>query len=90
MGLAGALGPERAVIAGHDWGGLLMWTMARQYPADRRSDRLNLPSGATADAARCVPPHALARPSFYLVQFRTAVSRVGVHMGRPSATTSST
>jgi epoxide hydrolase A/B len=33
FGLAAALGHERAVIAGHDWGGLLVWIMARQYAA---------------------------------------------------------
>src|SRR3954454_19295978 len=32
VGLVPALGHERAVIAGHDWGGLLVWPMARRYP----------------------------------------------------------
>ena len=32
IGLADAFGSERLVIAGHDWGGLLVWIMARQYP----------------------------------------------------------
>jgi pimeloyl-ACP methyl ester carboxylesterase len=32
IGLVGALGHDRVVIAGHDWGGLLVWVMARQYP----------------------------------------------------------
>ena len=32
IGLVDALGAERVVIAGHDWGGLLVWIMARQYP----------------------------------------------------------
>jgi pimeloyl-ACP methyl ester carboxylesterase len=32
MGLVDGLGHERVVIAGHDWGGLLVWIMARQYP----------------------------------------------------------
>lgn len=27
-----ALGEERAVIVGHDWGGLLVWPFARRYP----------------------------------------------------------
>ena len=27
-----ALGHERAVVAGHDWGGLLVWPFARMYP----------------------------------------------------------
>jgi pimeloyl-ACP methyl ester carboxylesterase len=32
-GVADAYGADRFVIAGHDWGGLLVWIMARQYPA---------------------------------------------------------
>ena len=32
MGLIDSLGHDRVVIAGHDWGGLLVWIMARQYP----------------------------------------------------------
>ncbi len=30
--LVGALGHEQVVIAGHDWGGILVWHFARQYP----------------------------------------------------------
>src|SRR5439155_24250643 len=32
VGVLDALGCERAVVAGHDWGGILAWIMARQYP----------------------------------------------------------
>ena len=31
-GLVPALGAEQCVIAGHDWGGLLVWPFARRYP----------------------------------------------------------
>jgi microsomal epoxide hydrolase/non-specific protein-tyrosine kinase len=31
-GLVQALGAERAVVVGHDWGGLLVWPFARRYP----------------------------------------------------------
>ena len=31
-GAVQALGAERAVIVGHDWGGLLAWPFARRYP----------------------------------------------------------
>lgn len=31
-GLIPALGHERAVLAGHDWSGLLVWPFARRYP----------------------------------------------------------
>jgi pimeloyl-ACP methyl ester carboxylesterase len=30
--LIGTLGHERAVLAGHDWGGLLVWPFARMFP----------------------------------------------------------
>ncbi len=33
MGVVDAYGADRVVIAGHDWGGLLVWIIARQYPA---------------------------------------------------------
>ena len=33
MGVVDALDAERVVIAGHDWGGMLVWIMARQYPS---------------------------------------------------------
>src|SRR5262245_35921201 len=32
VGMIEPLGHERAVIAGHDWGGLLVWNLARRYP----------------------------------------------------------
>jgi len=31
-GTVAALGAERCVIVGHDWGGLLVWPFARRYP----------------------------------------------------------
>jgi pimeloyl-ACP methyl ester carboxylesterase len=31
-GLIAALGHQRAVLAGHDWSGLLVWPFARRYP----------------------------------------------------------
>ena len=31
-GVVTGLGHERAVLAGHDWGGLLVWPFARRYP----------------------------------------------------------
>lgn len=31
-GLLDALGLERAVFCGHDWGGLVVWSMAQRYP----------------------------------------------------------
>jgi pimeloyl-ACP methyl ester carboxylesterase len=72
MGLVDALGADRVVIAGHDWGGLLVWIMARQYP-DRVAGVIGV---NTPDLPR---PHAppvetlrrrTADRPFYLVQFQ--------------------
>lgn len=32
VGLVPALGHEQAVVAGHDWGGILVWSMVRRHP----------------------------------------------------------
>jgi pimeloyl-ACP methyl ester carboxylesterase len=69
-GLIQALGAERAVIVGHDWGGLLAWPFARRYP--------ELTAGVvgvnTPDLPRLpMPPvqfmRQLPRPN-YIVQFQ--------------------
>ena len=63
---------ERVVIAGHDWGGLLVWIMARQYP-----DRIAGVIGVnTPDLPRTpMPPVQLLRQIFadtpiYIIQFQ--------------------
>jgi pimeloyl-ACP methyl ester carboxylesterase len=71
IGVLDALGYERAVIAGHDWGGLLVWIMARQYPK-----RIAGVIGVnTPDLPRpSLPPVQLMRQIFdtpvYIVQFQ--------------------
>lgn len=72
IGVLDALGHERAVIAGHDWGGLLVWVMARQYPA-----RIAGVIGVnTPDLPRPpMPPVQLLRQIFvdtpiYIIQFQ--------------------
>ena len=72
VGVLDALGCERAVVAGHDWGGILVWIMARQYP-----DRLAGVIGVnTPDLPRPVmPPVQLLRQIFvdtpiYIIQFQ--------------------
>ena len=72
VGVIDALGREQAVVAGHDWGGLLVWMMARQYPA-----RLAGVIGVnTPDFPRSpVPPVQLLRQVFaetpiYIIQFQ--------------------
>jgi pimeloyl-ACP methyl ester carboxylesterase len=72
LGLADACGAERTVIAGHDWGGLLVWMMARQFP-----ERIAGVIGVnTPDLPRPIsPPVEFLRmlspdKPFYLVQFQ--------------------
>lgn len=69
-GVIEGLGAERAVIVGHDWGGLLVWPFARRYP--------DLVAGVvgvnTPDLPRLdLPPvqfmRTLPRPN-YIVQFQ--------------------
>lgn len=71
-GLIGALGHDRAVVVGHDWGGLLAWAFGRLYP-DLAAGIVSL---NTADLPRPpVAPIALLRRISpdqppYLVQFQ--------------------
>jgi pimeloyl-ACP methyl ester carboxylesterase len=72
MGVVDALGHERVVIAGHDWGGILVWMMARQYP-----DRIAGVIGVnTPDLPRSpMPPVQMLRQIFvdqpiYIIQFQ--------------------
>lgn len=71
-GLIEALGHERAVLAGHDWGGLLVWPFARMHP-DRTAGIIGV---NTPDLPRTpIPLVELLRRSFpdnppYIVQFQ--------------------
>ncbi len=72
VGLIDTLGHARAVIAGHDWGGILVWIMARQYPG-----RIAGVIGVnTPDLPRSpMPPVQLLRQIFadtpiYIIQFQ--------------------
>jgi pimeloyl-ACP methyl ester carboxylesterase len=72
MGVVDALGADQVVIAGHDWGGLLVWVMARQYP-DRVAGVIGI---NTPDLPRpAMPPVQLMRQIFvdtpiYILQFQ--------------------
>jgi pimeloyl-ACP methyl ester carboxylesterase len=72
-GLVTALGHEQAVLAGHDWGGLLVWQFARMYP-ERTAGVIGI---NTPDLPRSpVPPVELLRQIFvdtpiYIIQFQT-------------------
>jgi pimeloyl-ACP methyl ester carboxylesterase len=72
MGVVDAMGAEQVVIAGHDWGGILVWTMARQYP-----ERIAGVIGVnTPDLPRsAMPPVEMLRMIFvdtpiYIIQFQ--------------------
>ena len=72
VGVLDAIGCERAVVAGHDWGGILVWIMARQYP-----ERIAGVIGVnTPDLPRPpMPPVQLLRQIFvdtpiYIIQFQ--------------------
>jgi pimeloyl-ACP methyl ester carboxylesterase len=67
-----ALGHERAVLAGHDWGGLIVWQFARMYP-ERTAGVIGV---NTPDLPRTpIPPVELMRQIFvdtpiYIIQFQ--------------------
>ena len=71
-GLVPALGHERAVVAGHDWGGILAWHFARRH-AGRTAGAIGV---NTPDLPRPpMPPVQLLRQVFaenpiYIVQFQ--------------------
>jgi pimeloyl-ACP methyl ester carboxylesterase len=71
-GVITGLGHERAVIVGHDWGGLLVWPFARRYP-ERTAGVIGV---NTPDLPRTpIPMVELLRQIFpddppYIVQFQ--------------------
>lgn len=72
VGVVDAYGRDRFVVAGHDWGGILVWTMARRYP-ERVAGVIGV---NTPDLPRPpVPPVELLRRVFadtpiYVIQFQ--------------------
>ena len=67
-GLVGALGRERAVVVGHDWGGAIGWMAAHVEPdVVERLVVLNCPHPATMSAEILRNPRQLARSSYILV-----------------------
>jgi pimeloyl-ACP methyl ester carboxylesterase len=72
VGVVDAYGHDRFVVAGHDWGGILVWIMARRYP-ERVAGVIGV---NTPDLPRSpVPPVQLMRQIFvdtpiYIIQFQ--------------------
>ena len=55
-GLVRSLGEANAVVVGHDWGGMIAWTMAAYFPEGRPAARRRLgPASAPAALRRCSP-----------------------------------
>ena len=73
LGLLDALGEERAVFVGHDWGGPVVWTLAQRAPARVRAVvGMSVPFVPRAP----VPPVSLLKQIFgdiffYLLYFQT-------------------
>lgn len=71
-GLIDALGHERAVVVGHDWGGLLVWPFARRFPGRTAGVvALNTPDLAHGPMSIVAALRAMfpSRPP-YIVQFQ--------------------
>ncbi len=69
-GLVQALGRERAVVVGHDWGGAVAWAVARRHPElVERLVAINCPpASALAHAMR--QSRAQLRKSWYILFFQ--------------------
>lgn len=69
VGVVGALGYDRCVLVGHDWGGAIAWNMAYHYPQwVERLIVMNLPHPAKFAAALQTPQQLLR--SWYIFFFQ--------------------
>jgi len=69
-GLIRALGEDRAVVIGHDWGGVIAWAFAAHYPqATERLVVMNAPHPDAFGARLARDPRQLAR-SWYVFFFQ--------------------
>ena len=74
VGLLDAKGIDKAVFCGHDWGGAVVWSMARLYP-DRCSGIIGLNTGAGRPAGlppveNSVPSTIVMTPNYYFATFQ--------------------
>ena len=70
-GLVRALGEANAVVVGHDWGGLIAWTMATYYPkVVRRLAVVSMPHPLRLRPAVLSAPFAHARTMSYALGFQ--------------------
>src|SRR5580698_8525337 len=70
-GLIRSLGEANAVVVGHDWGGLVAWTMAAYFPkVVRRLAVVSVPHPLRARAAVLSAPFRQARSMGYALGFQ--------------------
>jgi pimeloyl-ACP methyl ester carboxylesterase len=73
-GLVRALGEANAVVVGHDWGGLIAWTMAAYYPkCVRRLAVVSVPHPLRLRAAVWSDPLGQGRRSGYALGFQLPI-----------------
>jgi pimeloyl-ACP methyl ester carboxylesterase len=70
-GLVRSLGEANAIVVGHDWGGLIAWTMAAYHPkVVRRLAIVSMPHPLRLRAAVLSAPFAQARSMTYALGFQ--------------------
>jgi pimeloyl-ACP methyl ester carboxylesterase len=70
-GLIRSLGEANAIVVGHDWGGLIAWTMATYYPkVVRRLAIVSMPHPLRLRAAVFAAPFAQAKSMSYALGFQ--------------------
>src|SRR5450755_2109880 len=73
-GLIRSLGEANAVVVGHDWGGLIAWTMATYFPkVVRRLAVVSVPHPLRLRAAVLSDPFGQGRSSGYALGFQLPV-----------------
>jgi epoxide hydrolase A/B len=73
VGLLDALGLERAVFAGHDWGGIVVWHMALLHPARTAGViGVNTPYFPRSSAPPLTLMRAMWGDNYYVVHFQKA------------------
>jgi pimeloyl-ACP methyl ester carboxylesterase len=70
-GMVRALGEANAVVVGHDWGGLVAWTMGAYYPkVVRRLAIVSAPHPLRMGSAVLTDPFGQGKRSGYLLRFQ--------------------
>ncbi len=84
-GLSEHFGPERLIVVGHDWGGVVAWAFASQYPQYlEKLIIINAPHPAVFDRELRENP-AQQQASLYMLVFRSAEAEQILSSGNYSA-----